>query len=114
MLVTAAFHTETVAGVIPVGRTLTTSGRLHDLGSGITTLALLAAAVLSARSLSHVRRFKLLVIALVLGAIGSNIGLLLIGRSVGGVRERILIAIGCGWQAAYLLVAARRRSDHQR
>lgn len=102
MLLTAAFHTQTVAGTIPAGQRLTASGRLHDLGSGIATLAILAAAILSAQAERASRAFRQFVWGAVLFAASSDIALLIVGRSVGGVRERILIAIGCLWQAAYI------------
>jgi len=102
MLLTAAFHTQTVAGVVPVGHRLTTSGRLHDLGSGITTLALLGAAIVSAFALREHQAFRRFVQVSIVAAVGSDAGLLLIGQSVGGIRERILVAIGCAWQATYL------------
>lgn len=107
MLLTAAFHTQTVAGVVPVGHRLTTSGRLHDLGSGITTLALLGAASLSVFALRDSRPFQRFVCVGVVVAVGSDAGLLLIGQSVGGIRERILVAIGCTWQATYLTLKGR-------
>jgi MFS family permease len=106
MVLTAAFHTETVAGAIPFGHHLTTSGRLHDLGSGVTTLAILAAAIVSAWALVHRLWFVRFVWACVLLAVTSDVGLLLVGPSVGGVRERVLVAVGCLWQAVFLGVIA--------
>ena len=40
MLITACFATQTIAGRLPPGVSLTWSGRLHDIGSG-TTLSLI-------------------------------------------------------------------------
>lgn len=116
MLVTAAFHTQTVAGVVPAGHRLTTSGRLHDLGSGVTTLALLGASITSAFSLRDHPAFRRFTLGSVVAAVVSDAGLLVIGHSVGGIRERVLVAIGCAWQAAYLAVVGRtgefRGSSH--
>jgi hypothetical protein len=108
MFMTACFHTQTVAGVLPVGRRLTTSGRLHDLGSGITTLALLGAAIASAWMFRNPRAFRRFVWGVLILASTSDVVLLLIGRSVGGIRERLLVATGCAWQAAFIGVATRR------
>jgi hypothetical protein len=57
MLITAAFATQTIAGQLPPGASLTLSGRLHDIGSGLTTVALLGAALLSLRAIRE-RQFR--------------------------------------------------------
>jgi hypothetical protein len=92
MLLTASFHTETVAGVIPTGHHPTTSGRLHDIGSGVTNLALFAAAVSACWLFErrHASRFRALAVAAPVACIVVDIGLLLVGASVGGLRERLL------------------------
>jgi hypothetical protein len=46
----------------------------------------------------------------VLIAVGSGTGLLIVGHSVGGARERVLIAIGCLWQAAFIAPGASMRA----
>jgi hypothetical protein len=103
MLITASFHTDTVAGALPRGQHLTVAGRLHDFGSGLTTIALLAAASASLLMIQAFDRwFRAATALAVTLAVVSDIALLLVGRSVGGLRERALIVIGCLWQACLL------------
>lgn len=109
MLITAAFATQTVAGRLPPGVSLTLSGRLHDIGSGTTTVALLGAALLSLRAIRD-RHFRQRTSALLLFAVGCDIALLAVGSEVGGVRERLLIFAGCLWQLMFLS-AVRRQPD---
>ena len=105
ILITACFATQTSAGVLPRGVRLSTAGRLHDIGSGLATLALLGAAVASTLPIKHPAAFRRWVWLALLFGVGSDLGLLLIGHAVGGARQRLLIAIACGWQA--LLLAPR-------
>jgi hypothetical protein len=113
MLVTASFATQTSAGVLPPGVRLSMSGRLHDLGSGLTTLALFAAVIASLRAIpTPTYRVQALVIVLVAGV--SDAALLAVGPSVGGIRERILILCGCGWQLAFLAALRHPRDCLQR
>ena len=106
MFVTALFHTETVAGSLPPGARLTPSGRLHDIGSGVAILAIAVAAAMSSW-LAGRRGWFAVVSAWALGlAIVSDATLLALGSSVGGIRERILITIGCVWQACLLRSAS--------
>lgn len=102
MVLTTTFATQTSAGRLPPGVTLTITGRLHDLGSGATSVGLFAAAAISllcARAGRTYRRRTLLILAL---AVTSDIVLLLIGPSVGGIRQRFLVALGCWWQTIFL------------
>jgi hypothetical protein len=101
MLITAAFATQTVTGRLPPGVSLTLSGRLHDIGSGTTTVALLGAALLSLRAIRE-RQFRHRTSALLIFAVGCDIALLAVGSEVGGVRERLLILAGCLWQLMFL------------
>jgi hypothetical protein len=98
LLLTAAFHTQTSAGVLPRGVHLSASGRLHDWGSGITTLALAIGALSCVRLPGLSRRRQWSSGVLVAAALIANLALLAAGSSVGGLRQRILIAIGCLWQ----------------
>lgn len=107
MLVTACFSTQTSAGVLPPGVRLTARGRLHDLGSGVATLALLGAAVASALVI-EARAFRRWVAVMLATSVASSAVLLAIGPAVGGVRQRVLVLLGCAWQASLLVVAARR------
>jgi hypothetical protein len=110
MLVTATFATQTSAGKLPPGVTLTTTGRLHDIGSGLTTATLLLAALLSLRNLGG-RRFRQQVAVLLVVLISSDIVLLVIGPEVAGVRQRVVVAGACIWQ---LLVLGAVRASSRR
>jgi hypothetical protein len=107
MLVTAAFATQTVAGRLPPGVSLTLSGRLHDIGSGLTTVALLAAALLSLRGIRELQ-FRQRTGTLLIVAVGCDIALLAVGSEVGGMRERLLILAGCIWQLMFLSAVRRQ------
>jgi Protein of unknown function (DUF998) len=110
MLVTAGFATQTVAGRLPAGVSLTLSGRLHDIGSGATTAALFAAALLSLLAIRE-RQFRRRTSALLVFAVSCDVTLLAVGSEVGGVRERLLILAGCVWQPMFL--SAERRLSHR-
>ncbi len=106
----ACFATQTSGGALPPGVTLTTTGRLHDVGSGLASLALLAAAIVSAarpRSPGWLRRWTTVLVGV---AIIGSIVLLAIGPPVGGVRQRLVIAAGLLWQLL-LLKALGSSSD---
>lgn len=102
LVLVSAFGTQTVAGELPPGTSLGTGGRLHDVGSGLTTAALLAATIATAAShrapASLRRQTALLLFA---GVVASAV-MLGIGASVGGARQRLLILCACCWQ--YLLL----------
>jgi hypothetical protein len=51
--------------------------------------------------------FKRWTLAVVVFAVATDIGLLLVGASVGGIRQRLLVAAGCAWQASLVWVQAR-------
>ena len=110
MLVTAMFATQTSAGRLPPGVTLTAAGSLHDIGSGLATVALLLAALLSLRSLGG-RRFRQQVAVLLVVLTSSDIVLLVIGPEVAGVRQRVVVAGACVWQ---LLVLGAARAPSRR
>jgi hypothetical protein len=97
LLLTACFATQTSAGRLPPAASLTVTGRLHDIGSGLATVALLGAALLSLRSrIAHgLRRVTLALLTL---ALLGDVTLLLMGPSVAGIRQRLLVAAACGWQ----------------
>jgi MFS family permease len=107
MVLTACFPSQTSAGHLPTGVALTTTGRLHDIGSGAVSVALLAGAVVSAsdsRLPPAFRRWAVLLVLLVL--LGAT-ALLIVGPVVGGIRQRLLVVIGCLWQL-FLLDALGR------
>lgn len=97
--VTAAFHTQTSAGVLRPGEVLHAAGRLHDIGSGVATLALAAAMVLSLRV--NNRRLRRAT-AVVLVVVPVDAVMLAIGSDVGGVRQRVLVVTACAWQLTML------------
>jgi MFS family permease len=101
MLITACFGTQTVDGRLPPGVSLTWSGRLHDIGSGATTVALSAAALLSLRGTGE-RQFRRRTSALLIFAVCCDVALLAVGSEVSGIRERLLILTGCVWQLMFL------------
>jgi hypothetical protein len=104
LVVTACFATQTVAGRLPAGASLDVAGRLHDIGSGVTSIAILAASALGlrVRKLGRLRPFT---VSVLLAAASADIVLLAIGSEVGGVRQRILVAAGCLWQSAVIVAA---------
>ena len=84
---------------------MSTSGRLHDIGSGMATVALLFSALLSLR-LPAGSAFRRLTVALLVLACSGDVVLLEVGSSVGGIRQRILVLVGCAWQLAMLTLGA--------
>lgn len=102
MVLTACFATQTSAGVLPAGATLTTTGRLHDLGSGLASLALLAGAIVSMIQIRVPRAFRRWSTGLILVAVLGSAVLLAIGPGVGGARQRLVIVAGCLWQLLLL------------
>jgi hypothetical protein len=104
LLLTAAFRTQAIAGQVPPDVARTTAGRFHDVGSGITTLALVGAvaASIEARASDGFRRGAMLAIVT---AVATHGILLAVGPEVGGLRQRLLVAIACVWQAALLVTS---------
>lgn len=108
VVVLDVFPTQTVAGALPAGVERTTAGRLHDIGSGVATVALLCASVVSLGLLSAYRAYQHAVVALLATALAGSIAGLAIGAAAGGARQRLLVAAAIGWQV--LLVETLRRS----
>jgi hypothetical protein len=105
LVVAAAWDTQTVAGVLPAGVEPTTSGHLHDIGSGTAAVALLGATLgftASPASRPSARRATAYLLAT-----GLTVAfvLALVGHEVAGIRQRALVLTACAWQA----VAIRRR-----
>jgi hypothetical protein len=106
LLLAASFATQTSAGQLQPGVSLTTTGRLHDGGSGIATIALLVGVILSLRlPISHALRQ--LVLTVLAFAFIADLVLLLIGAGVAGARQRLLVALACGWQLLLAVLLAR-------
>jgi hypothetical protein len=98
ILITASFATQTSAGNLPPGVELGLGGRLHDLGSGVATLALVAAAVASVANRDGSQAYRRRTAAILVVAFASDLALLAVGPSVGGIRQRVLLACGALWQ----------------
>jgi Protein of unknown function (DUF998) len=106
IVLAASFATETSAGRLPPGKVLTATGRLHDVGSGLATVALLIAALVSLYAVAE-HAFRRNAALLVAVAVSSDIALLAIGSSVAGARQRVLVASACAWQLLLLRAVAR-------
>lgn len=106
MVITASFATQTSAGRLPEGVSLSTSGMLHDVGSGIATIALLIAALASLhrRQAGALRLTTAILLVIVLPV---DVVLLAIGPGVAGFRQRLLVLVGCLWQLCFLAFASR-------
>lgn len=107
MATVACFKTQTVAGVVPAGGAVTLTGRLHDLGSAVTTLAIFCAMLASALTRGLSRNCKMLAVGMTVAAFSVNLALLAVGSEVGGLRQRLLVIIACAWQSAFLLALRR-------
>jgi uncharacterized membrane-anchored protein len=108
VIVLSVFDTQTSAGRLAVGVRLTAPGRLHDVGSGLTSIALWLAAICAALASGlpgWLRRVSVGVVGL---AVAVDVELMWVGSSVGGIRQRLLIAIACGWLGALGGTLARR------
>ncbi|MCA1682512.1 MAG: DUF998 domain-containing protein [Actinobacteria bacterium] len=109
LVLTAAFATQTSGGILPPGVRPSTGGRIHDLGSGTAMEALVGAVIASLVVLSDRRRFRLLAGVVLASSVVVSVVLLSVGHSVDGVRQRLLVAAGCGWQFALVLTLDRRK-----
>lgn len=107
MVLTACFATQTSAGRLPPGVALTTTGRLHDVGSGMVSIALLAGAIASASDRRLPLAFRKRTAGLILIALLGSAGLLVVGATVGGIRQRLLVIVGCLWQLLLIELLGR-------
>lgn len=90
-----------VAGVVTRH---TVAGRLHDAGSALVAISILAAVLADAfRS-----RSAALASAVIAAAVGSSAVLFAIGDPLPGLRQRCLVACACVWQAVVLGRLRRR------
>lgn len=103
LLLTAAFATQTSAGRLPAGTPLTFTGRMHDVGSGLATIGLLAAVLLSLR-FTVSRVLQRVALAVLLLAVPADVALLVVGPSVAGARQRLLVLLACAWELALAAV----------
>jgi MFS family permease len=102
VIVVACFPTQTSAGALPAGAMLSTTGRLHDVGSGLTTLALFLAVTVSTLDSRLSSTFRRRAGVLIAATVASASVLLAIGSSVGGIRQRLLVLAACLWQILLL------------
>ena len=111
VVILACFPTQTSTGALPAGVTLSTTGRLHDVGSGVATTALLLAATVSTFDPRLSSAFRRRAAFLIVAAVVSASMLLVVGPAVGGIRQRVVVLAGCLWQV--LLLRALPRNRHQ-
>ena len=105
MAATAAAHTQTVAGVVPPGRSLTATGHIHDAASGVVLFGFFPAVLASLIRFPRPRWFGSL------AATVAVISLLFTAASAApGLRERVEVASACVWLLALLTVV--RPAEH--
>lgn len=108
IFVTACWATQTSAGELPPGVGRSLGGRLHDLGSGFAALALLGAAIASVVTIRTPGAFRAATAALLVAATVVVTALFAAGDPAPGARQRLLVVVGCVWQALLLCVVERR------
>ncbi len=98
VLTLTLYKTQTVAGVLPPGTARTTTGRVHDLAGEVTTIALVIAALVGVttawRGDPRFAQTTLLILGLALLA---TVAGLVVGPSVGGLRQRVVVLCGLAW-----------------
>jgi hypothetical protein len=104
LTVTACFATQTSAGRLPPGVSLNAIGQLHDIGSGLATISILASALLSLRG-RYPRPVRIGGVGLLSVALVADVVLLMLGSEVAGIRQRVLVATACLWQLLVLVTA---------
>ncbi len=100
-MVTALFPTQTRAGLLPPGELESNTGRLHVLGSDLIQ-ACFYPAVLVSLILASPRWFRIVAVAVLAVAVAVAPALAVLGVDASGLRQRIQLAAGCGWQFALL------------
>lgn len=100
LVLTACFATD--RGIVEPGVVLheTTEGRIHDAASALVTLGILVAALSGAALVGG--RVRALTLGLISIAVAADVLMLAVGDPLPGVRQRILVAAGCMWQAAWM------------
>jgi hypothetical protein len=109
LTLTACFETQTTAGALPPGVERSAEGSIHDLASGAVLIALSLAATVSVSALATAPEARRRVLAVLIVCVAATSVLLLIGDAVSGVRQRVLVAGGCAWQATLLQALLRPR-----
>ena len=102
-IVTALFPTQPRAGLLPPGEFESSTGRLHAFGSDLIQVCFYPA-VLVSLMLPSPRWFRIVAVAVLVVAVAVAPALAVLGVDAPGVRQRIQLAAGCGWQFALLAV----------
>jgi Protein of unknown function (DUF998) len=108
VVVLACFPTDRGAEVPGVVTHITASGQVHNAASALATISIFVAALTGA-----VRRggsIRVLTLGLLATGILSSVVLLAVGDPLPGIRQRALVAVGCLWQAVWLVSASREAS----
>jgi Protein of unknown function (DUF998) len=97
----APFPTDRGAEVPAVVTHVTVAGQVHDTASAMATIGLFVAALTGAvRNGGSIRVLTLTLVAI---GVASSVAQLAVGDPLPGIRQRVLVAAGCLWQAAWLL-----------
>lgn len=104
MALVTVFHTQTSAGKAPPGTHVTWTGRAHDLGSSMSFIGLVAAALVGAISSSRLRRTMVLMPLIVAALAVAGLGALDVDAP--GIRQRLLVAAAVCWLAAAVRITA--------
>jgi hypothetical protein len=81
---------------------MTVAGRLHDLGSGAITVGILGAALGALFAFERAPAFRRWTLSVIAFAVITDTGLLAVGMSVGGLRQRLLVVAACVWQGTLI------------
>jgi Protein of unknown function (DUF998) len=101
-VIVSGFATQTTEGRLRAGQHWHLGGRLHDIGSGTLTVALALAALGCAVEKRVWQGSPAWNLGVIITALIADAALLLVGSDVGGIRERVLVLLGCSWQLALI------------
>jgi hypothetical membrane protein len=104
----AVFHTQAVAGRVPVSTAHTAQGHLHNLGGELLTGGLLSAALFVASASGWARRLRLIAAGTILYFAVVTVALQLFANDIGGLRQRLMLLGALAWHAALLAAAPTR------
>jgi hypothetical protein len=96
----ACFPTDRGVAVPGVVTHASATGQIHDAASALCAASILVAALVGAMRCSG--SIRALTAALIATGLASSVVLLAIGDPVPGIRQRVLVAAGCLWQATWL------------
>jgi hypothetical protein len=101
VVVLAIFPTDRGTAIPGVVTHASLTGQIHDAASAATAVGIFVAALVgAARRGGPVRALSLALVGI---GIAASIVLLALGDPLPGGRQRVLVAVGCLWQAAWLL-----------